>query len=739
MAGAGDQAARVADGMPEVPGYRIERQIGRGSMGTVYLAQDTKLRRKVALKVLTPALADDELFGKRFDRESRSAATLDHPNIVPVYAAGEAGGLLYIAMRYVPGGDLRSLLADVGPLDLEVTTAIIGGVADALDSAHEQGMIHRDIKPANVLVDDLNGRQHYYLSDFGIAKMISSGRSLTSAGQIVGTIDYIAPEQIQGRQVDGRADLYALGCVLYQCLTDEVPFHRDDTAALMWAHVSDDPPSAIGRRPELPAGLDRIVAKALAKEPAERYQTGRDLVADLRAVAADPDAPLTADRAGIAPAGPAALATAGQATPAAPVSPADSAPEVDGTTTYTPPAALLAATPETGPPPPRQQRRKLLLAAAGAATFALLAGLATAGVGYLSSRYPNDAEESLLRDVPLALQASCTRNDAIIEGSANVDASLVCTPSGGDVNSFVFTKFSSPSALDGNYRAAVTTAGVSDGSGDCRSGDRAETDYHSDSEAAHGRVLCFQRRGSSFLTWTDEKSQTLGVAVRHDPDNEKLRDWWAGVNDVKLPETDPAATASPPPAPVPAAVVSTPPAFDPGVFGPEMSMSAFSSDSGDEDSSDEGSSDDGDSGGGDGGLGGSSDSGSSDEGSSDEGAKEGRSENVPSGLVADNPAPAPAAVEPGKPAEQKPAEQKPAAQDEKKQNEKKQDDQERKKRDQDARKSIEDSWIEKIKANPTLRREAEKRCNGADKDKDGRIKDDELRGQCAKFDDKYKK
>ncbi|MGH3856737.1 MAG: serine/threonine-protein kinase [Pseudonocardiaceae bacterium] len=240
------------ENIPELPGYRIERQLGRGSMGVVYLAEDMQLRRKVALKILAPTLADDELFRKRFDRESQSAANLDHPHIVPVYAAGEARGLLYIAMRYVAGGDLRTLLDATGPLSLPKAADIVSAVAHALDAAHAQGMIHRDVKPANILIDDRSGQQHYYLSDFGITKIVSSGRSLTSTGQIVGTVDYLAPEQIQGKPVDGRADLYALGCVLYQCLTGVVPFPRDETAALMWAHVHDDPPPVTARRPDLP-------------------------------------------------------------------------------------------------------------------------------------------------------------------------------------------------------------------------------------------------------------------------------------------------------------------------------------------------------------------------------------------------------------------------------------------------------------------------------------------------------
>lgn len=282
------ESAHSSDIACELPGYRIMRQLGRGSMGVVYLAEDLHLRRHVALKVLAPTVVDSQLFRTRFNRESHNAATLDHPNIIPIYAAGQAAGVLYIAMRYVAGGDLRALLETNGPLSLEQASAVIVAMADALDAAHTQGIIHRDVKPANILIDNRNGQHHYYLSDFGIAKITSTGESLTSTGQILGTIDYIAPEQVQGKPIDNRADLYALGCVLYYCLTGTVPFPRADIAALMWAHVYETPPPVTAQRPDLPPQIDRIVAKAMAKQPADRYPTGRELAAALHALTAEP-------------------------------------------------------------------------------------------------------------------------------------------------------------------------------------------------------------------------------------------------------------------------------------------------------------------------------------------------------------------------------------------------------------------------------------------------------------------
>ncbi|MGH3846990.1 MAG: serine/threonine-protein kinase, partial [Pseudonocardiaceae bacterium] len=385
MADAHDQPAPGGEIVPELPGYRIERQLGRGSMGVVYLAEDVQLRRQVALKILAPTLADDDLFRKRFDRESQSAANLDHPHIVPVYAAGEAGGLLYIAMRYVAGGDLRALLETHGALSFEQASSIITSVAGALDAAHAQGMIHRDVKPANILIGDRNGQQHYYLSDFGITKIVSSGRSLTSTGQIVGTVDYLAPEQIQGKPVDSRADLYALGCVLYQCLTGTVPFPRDETAALMWAHVHDDPPPVTARRPDLPPQIDNIAAQAMAKQPEDRYPTCGELALALRVLAADP----------------AGAGTGDSALPARPLHspPPPPLPGPSGmTSTYTPPARPPVRAPVSSSP---SRRARWWWFAASALVLALIAGSTVGVMKYFSSRYPNTAERALLDQVPL--------------------------------------------------------------------------------------------------------------------------------------------------------------------------------------------------------------------------------------------------------------------------------------------------------------------------------------------------
>jgi serine/threonine-protein kinase len=260
----------------EIGGYRIESVIGRGGMSVVYLARHEGLERQAALKLLAPELAENEGFRQRFVRESRIAAGLDHPNVIPVYDAGEADGVLYIAMRYVRGSDLKTLLAEHGPLDLPDVVRVMDQLGAALDAAHSEGLVHRDVKPANVLLSPATPPAkigHLYLADFGLTKKSLSGSGVTKSGQFVGTIDYVAPEQIRSEPVDGRADVYSLGAVLYECLAGEPPFVRDTEVAVMFAQLNDRPPRPTVGRPELPAAIDDVVAKAMAKAPDLRYPT----------------------------------------------------------------------------------------------------------------------------------------------------------------------------------------------------------------------------------------------------------------------------------------------------------------------------------------------------------------------------------------------------------------------------------------------------------------------------------
>ncbi|MFJ3234371.1 serine/threonine-protein kinase [Streptomyces sp. NPDC086787] len=284
--------AGVFSGRPAEPvgqliaGYRIEGEIGRGGMAVVYRAHDLRLDRTVALKLLAPELARNDTFRQRFTHESRVAAAIDHPNIVPVFEAGETDGVLYIAMRFVSGSDLRHLLDRQGPLSLAVAVRIAAQVASALDAAHEHGLVHRDVKPGNILVGqgtDSDHPEHVYLTDFGLTKKSLSLTGFTTAGQFVGTLDYVAPEQISGRPVDGRCDVYGLACVVHETLTGHPPFRRDEDLALLWAHQYDAAPPPTGARPDLPAAVDAVFARALAKSPGDRYDSCRAFVAALRA------------------------------------------------------------------------------------------------------------------------------------------------------------------------------------------------------------------------------------------------------------------------------------------------------------------------------------------------------------------------------------------------------------------------------------------------------------------------
>jgi hypothetical protein len=365
-------------------GYQLEARVGAGGMAVVFRARDERLGRLVALKVLAPGLADDPVFRRRFIAESRAAAAVDDPYIIPIYEAGEAGGALFIAMRFVGGGDLRRVLDREGPLPPGRTVQFISPVASALDAAHAAGLVHRDVKPANILVDTHENRpDHVYLSDFGVSKGATSSVSLTGAGHFLGTPAYAAPEQIQGLAVDGRADQYALACVAFQLLTGTVPFERDQGMAVLLAHLSEPPPPLSSRRPDLPGAADQVLARAMAKTRETRYGSCRDFADALRealgvapytspgtaapglppAAPGHPRTEAAAPPAGLAAPDPAVPATpAGLPDPAAALT-ADAAPRGGQASTADVPQAAPAATehrqeppaPVRGRPPERRQ------------------------------------------------------------------------------------------------------------------------------------------------------------------------------------------------------------------------------------------------------------------------------------------------------------------------------------------------------------------------------------------------
>ncbi len=272
----------------QVAGYQIGAQIGTGGMAVVYRALDQRLDRHVALKVLAPRLAEDDGFRQRFIRESRAAAGVDHPHIIPVFEAGEADGVLFIAMRYVSGGDVRTLIQSEGRLSMARASAIASQAAAALDAAHAHGLVHRDVKPGNILLDSAGGRDHVYLADFGLSKNSVGANTLTGTGQFMGTLDYVSPEQIQGHRADGRADQYALACTVVEMLCGKPPYTRDESMALLWAQLEAPPPLVTELRADLPAELNGVISTALAKSPNDRYPTCLDFATALAQACARP-------------------------------------------------------------------------------------------------------------------------------------------------------------------------------------------------------------------------------------------------------------------------------------------------------------------------------------------------------------------------------------------------------------------------------------------------------------------
>jgi CHASE2 domain-containing sensor protein len=259
-----------------IAGYRIEQVVGRGGMGVVYRADQLSLGRAVAIKLITPERSQNELFRSRFKLESRVAASIEHVNVIPVYEAGEDDGLLFIAMRLVDGIDLAQLLEHQGALEPVRVAGLIGQLCGALDAAHARGLVHRDVKPANILLT-FDRPEHLYLTDFGVAMHVGGGSEMRSSEHLVGTLDYLAPEQVHGEGIGPSADIYALTCVLYHCLTGQIPFPRETESAKLWAHINADPPLPSRLRPALPRAMDEVVLRGLAKDSSRRFESAIEL------------------------------------------------------------------------------------------------------------------------------------------------------------------------------------------------------------------------------------------------------------------------------------------------------------------------------------------------------------------------------------------------------------------------------------------------------------------------------
>jgi DNA-binding SARP family transcriptional activator/tRNA A-37 threonylcarbamoyl transferase component Bud32 len=520
----------------EVAGYRIERTLGRGGMSVVYLAEHDWLQRRVALKVLAPQLAEDERFRERFVRESRLAASLDHPNVIPIYEAGASGGDLFIAMRYVEGTDLRTLLHESGALEPARALAIVRQVAAALDAAHEQGLVHRDVKPGNVLLARQRGSEageHVYLSDFGLTKRSASDSGLTGTGQFVGTLDYAAPEQFKGGAPDARTDVYSLGCVLFECLTGRPPFTSENDAGLMYAHLQEPPPSVTEKSAGLPHEVDGVVASAMAKAPEDRQQSAGALAA-------------------------AAARALGMGLP--------SAGGADGRVSF---RRLIPALGVTA------------ALVVGIVATSLLQGEATPEGGSAATSGPPASpsptvqpsfrtverplagdEPRLLDYVPQGLANDCLPldRDQPIQGEL---AALVCHTEEVEV---LYELFPTRELMDAAFQGNAN--GVRAPDGECAT-DRIAVTPYTVGGARVGRVLCYtiehspsplggleQKSHESHLEWTDENALIYAHAVRNDLGDLTLYDWWLASSGPVVPGADgesvtekdrPATTAGPPP------------------------------------------------------------------------------------------------------------------------------------------------------------------------------------------------
>jgi hypothetical protein len=395
-------------------GYRIEGVAGRGGMGVVYRAQQMRPSRVVALKVISAHLAQDPMFRARFELEANIAASIEHPNVLPIYEFGEEEGLLYLTMRWVEGQDMRALLHDHGALDPIRATAIVEQIADALDAAHAAGLVHRDIKPGNTLLVERGGREHAFLTDFGLTKQtsVAAGEGLTEAGSWVGTLDYVAPEQIQGQAIDARTDVYALGCELFHALSGKVPFERDSDISKIYAHITEPPPdlSEVG---DIPPALAGVVRKAMAKLPEDRYQSAGDLGHAAVAAARERSLPEVQGSVAVGQAAP-TMVDGDQATSVRTRPQGTPAPTTAGATAVgTEAGGGGTATIVDGPAPDRAGRRKPSLALIGGGIALVVA--VVVGIVVLSS---SSSSPSGGADPKKEVQAAATNYFAVSGASA---------------------------------------------------------------------------------------------------------------------------------------------------------------------------------------------------------------------------------------------------------------------------------------------------------------------------------
>jgi serine/threonine-protein kinase len=573
----------------EFAGYRLRSVLARGGMSVVYQAENPRLGSAIALKVLAPELATNDVFRARFLEESRIAASLNHPNVIPIYDMGSSEGLLYIAMRYVSGTDLRQMLKKRGRLIPWVALSLTGQAARALDAAHRRGLVHRDVKPGNLLIErggDDDDPDHVYLADFGITKHAMDRSGMTATGQFLGTVDYVAPEQIRGMSVLGLADQYSLGCVMYECLTGQVPFEKDLDAAIIWAHVEESPPTPTFVRPDLPPAVDEVFARVLAKQPGDRYASCREFIEAMRvalgSLAADPRTLGSLDMVGTAPAGGIQGSIVTEPlkplqeppTRAVPVgAQAASAPRGDTVISHRRQprdGAGEAGGPDGGQAPPGRPRRRrwftrpgwmaaltaLVLIAAGAGTWALVAGGSKAHSGTMvmestSAKPTAKPPSALMAALKLANESGGAKGLLPPSTCKQQSATMVtCTAPAPGVSAAVFRTFPSLTALYAAYTAQVTSlnsgkfqTNFNDCGLDQTFGEvgwnhmfqhpktysvaQMSAGMVTDAQAA-GRVFCTFTNAQENFVWTQDDGHLLGFVSG--PVHEDVWNWWVGVH-----------------------------------------------------------------------------------------------------------------------------------------------------------------------------------------------------------------
>ena len=582
--------------MPDLPlvgtdfaGYRLRAVLGRGGMSIVYQAENPRLRNVNALKVLAPELASDEVFRTRFREESQIAAALNHPNVIPIHDFGSSDGLLYIAMRYVSGTDLRQLLTERGSLAPHVAVDLLEQAARALDAAHRRGLVHRDVKPGNLLIaqsGDDGDPDHVYLADFGITKYVGQRTGLTVAGMILGTIQYTSPEQIQDLAVLGPADQYSLGCVLYECLTGRAPFEKSSNEAVMWAHVNEfaAPPSLL--RPDLPPALDDVFTRVLDKNPDDRYANCRAFIAAARealeAVAATrPQRPQRPGRPG-RPGQPATGARTNR-TQAGSWTPATGASATGARGDFQPAPVPTQRQPTASVVLPgggtrgrrvrgrrvrgRLPERATTRTALGLAALAILAAGGTAA-GMLASQAGTVPTGSRLAahsasPPPSTLLSTLGRTEEFtgmlkMSTCAQQAATLVqCTNPDPAIASVTFATYPSLATLYSKYQEIVANVtgkpfAASENTGVCSAiapnptgentwnhSDQYSTKYtvaelasgEVSTDTAMGRVFCAQEpNGSAVMVWTQNSGDLLGYATGSDASHEQVWDWYYNIH-----------------------------------------------------------------------------------------------------------------------------------------------------------------------------------------------------------------